>query len=160
MKLRRVSTWAAAIAIAATAIGVVGAGTAKANGPTPLCIYDSNICGYAHGSDPVEMIPQISSTTNWYYPGLYATAQIRQDNTTNCMQVDHDGGNVVIEAACKVASYQEWYDKGINVSGYIYYQFQSEWDPSLCLTYDASASGSILKVGGCGNDWYQTFVGP
>ena len=47
------------------------------------------------------------------------------------MQLDHAAGNTVIEATCAVATYQTW---ALSTAG----QFISAWDPSQCLTDNAS----------------------
>lgn len=71
--------------------------------------------------------------------------------------VDHNAGNIVIMTPCTGATYQSWNPDSFFVGSTLVTQYVSAWDPSLCLTYNAS--GANLKVGGCGNDWYQEFVG-
>lgn len=162
MKLGRIAAGAAASIIAAAAIGVGGTGTASAATQFAyLCILDQSantICAYGHGPNAIGMIPETGSTTNWYYPGIGGSGTIQQVNTHLCMQLDHNAGNIVIEAACNPnATYQQWTNfADLNTP----MTFISVWDPSLCLTYEQS--GKILKVGGCSNlsedpIWYQAF---
>jgi hypothetical protein len=160
---RRLAVMAASI-LAATAIaGVAGGGTASAAvaalvpPPAQLCLTDPQdnfLCAYGQGSNPIAMSAQVATTTNWYFP-TGGGGQISQENTTNCMQVDASIGYKVIEATCNGQSYQQWNvvdDPG--ATGY--YQFQSQYNLSDCLTFNADASQ--LEIGGCGStDWYQHF---
>lgn len=142
------------------ASGTLGAGTASAS-PTvnSLCIINNtenaDVCAIANGSNAIQMAAPQSSTTNWDFVSNSITAngpgELEQINTTSCMQVDHDKGNIVIMATCNGQSYQEWTITSLGD------QYESVWNPSLCLTYNAG--GHDLVVGGCGNDWYQEFTG-
>jgi hypothetical protein len=168
MKLGRMSTIAAACVMAVgTLIGVVGAGTASASGDSPLCTAEANgsqysVCAYGDGSNPVEMNLPLSTTTNWIYPNVSGThTPIKQVGTDLCMQLDHNAGNVVIEATCNGASYQDW--KNQYVSGTRSTMFFSEWNINtspLCLSYDIDG-GNILAADPCTFDttdaWYQQF---
>lgn len=156
MKRGMIASLAATAIMAATAIvGVADADTAKAASWTNLCVFSVDECAYANGSNAIETKPQFSSSTNWSYPapGNSAPEEIVQAKTDLCMQVDHDGGNIVIEATCTGASYQLWYNIGDGPANV----FTSDWDPSadLCLSYDFS--GEILKVDPCIISWYQNF---
>jgi hypothetical protein len=121
-----------------------------------MCIsWTTEVCAIANGSSAIEMVAPASNTTNLYPLGAGLEGEIEQQNTTSCMQLDASGGYIVIMATCTGASYQEWI--GVYNNTYAGVQYESKWDTSLCLTYNAN--GSDLKVGGCGNDWYQSFIG-
>jgi len=160
MKSGRIAVLAAAtVLVTASSVGAIGVGTASAQSYTYLCINnpaDVTYCAVADGSSAVKMeTEKVGTTTNWYWPaeGTGIPGTIEQAGPTVCMQVDADGGDIVIEAACNTEPYQEWYNLGPDPYGEM--QFQSEWNPNECLTYDAD--GAELKVGGCGPDWYQGF---
>ena len=158
MKSGRIAVLAAATVLAtASSVGAIGVGTASAQSYTYLCINNPagvTYCAVADGSSAVKMeTEKVGTTTNWYWPAYETPGTIEQADTTKCMQVDADGGDIVIEAACNTEPYQEWYNLGPDPYGDM--QFQSEWNPNECLTYDAD--GAELKVGGCGPDWYQGF---
>lgn len=173
--------------IVSVAIGVATAGMASASNTTSnLCVPDGiavgsvaqEACAYAQGPKAVRMlpVPPTTSITNWYYPtGGYA--QIRQAGTGLCLQLDHDAGNTVIEAACVTTaskpSYQEWEPIPMSVEeGSVFvYDFRSGWEATsadLCLSYDEAAPGKgttsqhgTLDVTKCssvpGELWYQNF---
>jgi hypothetical protein len=145
---------------AVAVVGVTGAGTALAYTPPAqpnfLCVFynGDEICAYAHASNPIGMTVPDDTTTNWYFP-VGGVGDIEQANTDNCMQVDHAAGNTVIEAQCNEQNYQEW-NVVDDVGATGYYQFQSEYAPSDCLSYNAD--GAELVIGGCGStDEYQHF---
>jgi hypothetical protein len=157
MRLVRIAAASAAVVMAAAAtIGIVRVGPASAAYEYgPLCVAtDDFICAVGNGSSAVHMWPD-PAATNWYESYEWnSPTELQQANTSQCMQVDHDAGNIVIEATCTGASYQTW-KIGYN-SNFGGYTFTSEWDPAECLTYNAD--GSDLVIGGCGNDWYQAFT--
>jgi len=108
MKPRRTSAIAAAGVMALGALfGISSAGPAAAASYTHLCVDrdGESLCAWANGSEqPVGVIYEPStgsSTTNWVYPTVDGTSgTISQADTSLCMQIDHDGGNVVREAPC------------------------------------------------------------
>jgi hypothetical protein len=159
---RRVAALAASMAVAVAVIGVAGGGTASAatiGGYDWLCVFTPvtvyQICAYANESNPVTMTIPASTTTNWYFPSG-GSSEIQQANTLNCMQVDHDNENKVIEAQCNnTVAYQLWTvvdDPGVAD----YFQWQSAYDKADCLSYNADAAD--LDIAPCGStDWYQHF---
>ena len=173
MKYSRIVALVASGVLAAAVVAGIAPLAAADEPPGPytyLCNYNENgneaiVCAYGNTkSTAVAMTQENSTSTNWYYPstdanGVGEEGVIQQAHTTLCLQVDADAGGIVIEAQCSYASYQEW--RPI----YKYFpfgesqiQFQSQWNTAECLTYDeTSASGGILKIGGCGDDWYQGF---
>lgn len=168
MKLRRIGVMVAAGMVATAITGALGVGTASAS-PTAdsLCIINSShsadVCAISNGSNAIKMLSPQGSTTNWNIvavaeaPNTQDLFEIEQENTTSCMQVNHNGGNIVIMASCGSQTYQLWFETAVSINGGIQLQFKSYWDTAECLTYNAN--GADLKVGGCGNDWYQAFVG-
>jgi hypothetical protein len=113
------------------------------------------VCAGDDGSNPVEMVVT-SFPTIWNWPDG-GKGEITVYGTDDCMQVDHDDSNHVIVATCTGASYQEWNIVN-DVSATGYYQFQTEWDPALCLAYDHD--GNNAWVVSCGStDWYEHWVG-
>lgn len=153
MMRRRIAAIVAAGALATTAIGIpIGVSSvAKASevGYDYLCV-DGATQECAYGASPIEIKPE---NTNWYYPVAGQIGEIRQANTDLCMQVDHDAGNIIVEATCTGASYQEWYGEPSGT------EFETQWNTTDCLTYDQS--GQNLDIHGCsdGSDpvWYQAF---
>jgi hypothetical protein len=165
MKSGRIAALAAAIVLAAgSSVATVGVGTASAQTYTYLCLnnlQDVTYCAVANGSSAIKMEEGLNpgTTTNWYWSSSRTQSSTIEQAATDpaqCMQVDADGGDIVIMAACSSSdpSYQQWVDIAPTGAGYL--QFESEWGPAAeCLTYDQDQQE--LKVGGCGNDWYQQF---
>ena len=154
MKARRALAAAAAVAIAAT-IGVFSAGAASAATPRPFCVNNSYTCAFPEGGNPVAMLyaagdPHIAE---WLFNGVNHNGQIQEDNTGLCMQLDANGGYIVIVAACNGASYQKWDPYVLNGS----VVYASEWDESQCLTYNANHER--LDTVACTGAWYQNFPG-
>lgn len=93
----------------------------------------------------------------WLYNGPNHPGQIQLDGGLDgvsiCMQLDHNAGNIVIYATCNGANYQKWdgFSAGTGREG-----FRSEWNTSLCLTYNESKN--YLDVVACDGQWYQAFV--
>ena len=140
----------------AAASGVVSAGPASASVNEEICVSTMHsVCAYAHGSNAVEMITQTGTTTNYWLNGAnHPPGQIQQADTSMCLQLDHAAGNIVIEAACNGASYQQWQASLSNSGGGL--AFSSSWNASLCLTYNESKA--ILDVVTCNGAWYQSFI--
>ena len=151
MKRRRIVAIVASGVLATTALGIqIGfSSVAKASqtGAQYLCV-EGAIDECAYGASPVEIKPE---NTNWYYP-YQGTGEIQQADTNRCMQVDHNDGNIILEATCTGAAYQEW---TIESNGY---QFQSRYNTADCLTYNQN--GQDLDIVACGNYWYQVFEYP
>lgn len=148
---------AAAVALAVSAVaaaGVIGAGTASAATPREFCVNNSSICAFPNGGSAVQMYEDSQGPNPlWLFNGVGHPGQIQQNGTGLCMQLDADGGYIVIEAACNGASYQKWDPSAVN--GYVVYA--SEWNANYCLTYNADLSR--LDVVGCDDKWYQNFPG-
>jgi hypothetical protein len=181
MKRGRTTTLAVAITMAAAALsGVVGATAAKAAAYSYLCVIENynNVisegqtpayyCAFAEGSgNTIQMRPEsTASMTNWEYPPIdtfessYEGAIGQAPAYSPCMQVNASGGNTVREAACgdgtPADQAENWLAEPVTgYDGIDGYMFQNEDEPTDCLTYDQSAE--ILKVGGCGGEWYQVF---
>jgi hypothetical protein len=160
MKLRTIIPFAVA-AVLALSTAVIGAGTAAAATPYSLClsaISKAPICALPKGSSPVEMCymynrnPDCPDFEGWLYNGLNHPGQIQQNGTSSCMQLDHNAGNLVIEATCNGASYQKWaaFDAGDGT-----WSFYSMWDTTQCLTYNEDHS--YLDTVTCNGAWYQSF---
>jgi hypothetical protein len=53
-----------------------------------------------------------SNTTNWVYPGMNSDGvfqgEIKQANTTLCLQLDHTDGDIVREAPCNDDLAEQW----------------------------------------------------
>lgn len=152
MKAKRAIAVAAAGTIAA-AVAVIGADTASAATPRPFCVGGYNACAIAEGSNPVFMPYGAIHVTSWLYNGVGHNGQIQENGTGLCMQLNHNAGNLVIEAACNGASYQQWDPYYLN--GSIVYA--SEWDYSQCLTYNRD--NRWLDTVPCTGAWYQNFPG-
>jgi hypothetical protein len=90
-------------------LAVLGAASATQSSKYYLCTTTQQLCAYARGSgNQVKMVPKasVSGLTNWYFP-TNGYGVIQQANTTECMQLDHAAGNIVIESGCNTsASYQ------------------------------------------------------
>lgn len=158
MKLKRISSVVAASLLAVVAvIGLSDTAKASLTSYTNLCVLDngSYVCAYSQGTgNTILMLPKSSTginTTNWYWPDTGTWNIIKEAGTNRCMQLDHAAGNTVIEATCAVATYQTWY---LSTAG----QFISAWDPSQCLTYNASQAK--LDTVTCNGQWYQRWWGP
>jgi hypothetical protein len=157
MKLKRISSVVAAGMLAIVGIGLSGPAKASETSYTNLCVSDngSYVCAYSQGAGiQILMISKATTginTTNWYWPDTNTTDEIREADTTLCMQLDHDAGNIVIEAACNGAPYQYWH---LTSSG----EFISAWDASQCLTYNKDHTS--LDTVTCNGAWYQSWWGP
>jgi hypothetical protein len=161
MKLRTIIPFAVA-AVLALSTAVIGAGTAAAATPTLLCIRDTNtvpLCAQPEGSSPVIMCevtrksgPDCPIFKGWLYNGLNHPGQIQQNGTSLCMQLDHNAGNLVIEATCNGASYQKW---AAFLAANGMWSYYSMWDPTQCLTFNADLAE--LDTVTCNGAWYQQF---
>jgi hypothetical protein len=153
--------------MAVAAMGVVYAGTASANASANYMCVNANdgggdICAFGARAvnSEIEMIPWASNWAPqmlWHYPtNPTSYAKISQDGTNLCMQLDHNAGNLIIEATCSTStpSYQEW----LPVATYNGDIFVSKWqaNPTLCLTYNAN-QGYLDAVTCNKNAWYQQF---
>lgn len=152
MKARRAIAAAAAIATAAT-IGVFSAGAASAATPRPFCVNNSSTCAFPEGASAVAMLYSAGDphTAQWLFNGVNHNGQIQEDGTGLCMQLDANGGYIVIVAACNGASYQKWDPYYFN--GNVVYA--SEWNKSQCLTYNRDLVR--LDTVTCNGAWYQNF---
>lgn len=155
MKRRRTAA-AVAAGLMAAATGLLGAGSASAASPQDLCVSGRNDCALIEGAqDNIWMLS--TGYASWLYnvPGHPGQIQLDGglDGVSICMQLDHDAGNTVIYATCNGASYQKWdgFSAGPGLEGFI-----SEWDTSLCLTYNESQN--YLDAVTCDGQWYQAFV--
>jgi hypothetical protein len=164
MKLRSIIPFAAA-AVMAISTAVIGAGAAAAATPSGLCVpgnYDA--CAVPEGSSPVRMCLWegwikmqglcTGSAEFWLYNGLNHTGQIQEAGTSSCMQLDHDAGNLVIEARCNGASYQKW--TAFLAPNGVDWMFYSMWDMNQCLTYNEDHQ--YLDTVACNGAWYQSFI--
>jgi hypothetical protein len=173
MKLRLTTILASAAVIFASVIAAVGtASPAHAEEETfyaAACLdypYTSvQYCALADGPGNELQIVQLhtSYTTNWWQPlgGLgNGSGFFQQADTDLCMQVDHNAGNVVIEAKCATAeSYQLWTPVySTDAYGTYIARYETNWNKSLCLSY--VADGQTFTVTSCGNYWYQWFLTP
>jgi hypothetical protein len=159
MKLSR-SIAIMAAGVMAAAIGVVSAPAASAATPDFFCVDYTQACAVPEASGPVKMGDYLAPVHTWLYNGPgHGPTQIQQNGADLCMQLDHAAGNLVIEAKCNGASYQKWQAKYIIVSANPANdgdEYMSEWDSSLCLTYNESKA--YLDAVTCqGNAWYQAF---
>ena len=152
MKARQAIVVAVASAIVA-ATGVIGVGTASAATPREFCVNNSLICAFPEGGNAVAMLQTNKLDPLWLYNGVNHPGQIQQAATGLCMQLDHNAGNIIIEAACNKASYQEW--NPYLLAGSVVYA--SVWDGSQCLTYNQDLSR--LDTVDCTGAWYQNFPG-
>ena len=123
MKPGRTPAVAAAGVMALGALfGISSAGPAAAASYTHLCVdrNGESLCAWANGSEqPVGVLYEPStgsSTTNWVYPTHNgASGTISQADTSLCMQINHDGGDVVREAPCSAGGTPEtWTNKSVN----------------------------------------------
>jgi hypothetical protein len=157
-------TVASAIGMSGLFAGAASAATASAAGPaaasasgtvasSPLCVDTTSFhaCASPEGlTAPITVLR--SGYGSWSYPLTPgSTGEIKQAGL--CMQLDHADGNIIEEAYCDQASFQEW--EQVRES-YFPVEFRSLWDLSLCLQYD-NALGNILVAGPCVNTWYQWF---
>jgi hypothetical protein len=146
MSLRyRIAALAAGLVAVAGLIATSGVGTASADLSTTykhLCTYADTLCAQAEG--PGQQVgtigPHTPGWTNWYYP-VSGYQPIIQADTDQCLEVDQEAGNTVIESGCdSTASYQEWKPYGSH-------EYFSRYD-SLCLT----KSGAKLVVSKCADN--------
>lgn len=155
--MKRRCTVAAVVAgLIAAAAGLAGAGPASAASPQDLCVVNTNVCALIEGAqDNIWMLS--TGYASWLYNGPNHPGQIQLDGGLDgvsiCMQLDHNAGNTVIYATCNGANYQKWagFSAGTGLEG-----FRSEWDTSLCLTYNESQN--YLDAVACDGKWYQEFV--
>jgi hypothetical protein len=152
---RRLLVMAASVT-AAAAVGVSGAAAASATPPSGswipwMCVNGTTEaqiggCAVGDGSSPVRVAASKTGvTTNWTtYEYKYDHQEIKQADTDLCMQLDAKK-DVVIEATCNGASYQEW-GPYVPKEGWVG-QVRSDWDRDVCLTYNQS--GHDLYVRGC-----------
>jgi hypothetical protein len=154
MKARRAIAAAAAVAIAATT-GVFSADAASAATPRLFCVNNMPVCALPQGGNAVAMLIAGGNPNSalWLFNGINHDGQIQENGTSLCMQLDANGGYIVIEAPCNKASYQEWDPYLLN--GSIVYG--SEWDESQCLTYNRDLNR--LDTVTCTGAWYQNFPG-
>lgn len=154
MKTSRAIAAAAAVAIAAT-IGGFGADAASAATARPFCVNNSYTCAFPEGANAVAMLYAAGDphTAQWLFNGVNHDGQIQEDGTGLCMQLDANGGYIVIVAACNGASYQKWDPYLLN--GNVVYA--SEWNEGQCLTYNADHER--LDTVACTGAWYQNFPG-
>jgi hypothetical protein len=152
MKARRAIAAAAAVAIAAT-IGVFSAGAAWAATSRPFCVNNSAFCAFPEGANAVAMLNTAGDphVAQWLFNGVNHNGQIQENGTSLCMQLDANGGYIVIVAACNQASYQKWDPRLLNGS----VVYASEWDESQCLTYNQDLER--LDTVACTGAWYQNF---
>lgn len=154
----RTSAIAAAGLLALSApFGISSAGPAAAASYTHLCVdrKGESLCAWANGSEqPVGVIYEPatgSSTTNWVHPTTNgATGSISQANTSLCMQINHNGGNVVREAPCDGGTPELWTNKYVNGRT----EFLSVWADNYyggqwCLTWEDNLNGSEAYVDPC-----------
>ena len=156
MKARRAIAVVAAVAIAAaTAIGVFSADAASAATGRAFCVNNSSICAFPEGGNAVAMLNAAGDphTALWLFNGVNHNGQIQEDDTSLCMQLDANGGYIVIVAACNKASYQQWDPYLLNGS----VVYASEWNESQCLTYNRDLNR--LDTVTCTGAWYQNFPG-
>jgi hypothetical protein len=161
MRLERTSVTAAAGVMALSAlVGTSSASPAAAAAPafTHLCVdrNGESLCAWANGSEqPVAVRYEPStgtSTTNWVYPTTNGgSGQISQAHTTLCMQINHDGGDVVREAPCADGGTPEMW-KNQYVGGRT--EFLSVWADAyygtqMCLTWQDNLAGSEAYVLPC-----------
>jgi hypothetical protein len=155
MNARRAIAVAAAGGLAA-ATAVIGAGAASAVSARPFCVNNTSICAFPNGGSVIGMHEDSQgSNPLWLFNGVNHDGQIQQNGTGLCMQLDHDGGNIVIEAACNKASYQEW-DPYV-LDGYVVYESEWNGDGAQCLTYNSDHNR--LDTVACTDAWYQNFPG-
>lgn len=154
MKRKRIVA-AVVAGLMAPATGFTGAGPAAAASPQDLCASTTNVCALIEGArDNIWMIS--TGYASWLYNVPNHPGQIQLDGGLGgvqvCMQLDHNGGNIVIYATCNGANYQKWagFSAGTGLEG-----FKSEWDLSLCLTYNESQN--YLDAVPCNGKWYQAF---
>lgn len=158
-KSRRLAMAAAALTTAA-AIGVISPGRASAASWYHMCVENpagAYYCAYAQGSGYVVGMyqPYAGETdmTNWYVNG---NGEIQQANTDLCMEINHDGGNVIREAPCEAVPYQQWTDwyNGRN-------WFESAWvygGANYNLTYNQDNSDlDVIPFNPQGIPWYELF---
>jgi hypothetical protein len=146
------------VAVAASAIaaatGAIGADTASAATPRGFCVDNIFICADPNGGNAVQMLEASQSPAPlWLFNEVDHPGQIQQNGTSLCMQLDADGGYIVIEATCNGASYQKWDPYLLNGS----VVYASEWDESECLTYNEDYAR--LDTVPCTGAWYQNFPG-
>jgi hypothetical protein len=95
-----------------------------------------------------------TDVTNWYLNG---NNEIQQANTNLCMEINHDGGNVIREAPCKAVSYQQWGEWTTGGANW----FNSAWSPDgnqYDLVYNQNNSDLDVIVNNFQNlPWYQLF---
>jgi hypothetical protein len=162
MRTSRRLALAAAVTLIAAAIGVIDSGKASATTFYYLCNKNTSgvyHCAYAQGSGYVVAMDQPyageTDMTRWY---LNANGEIEQGNTDLCMEINHDGGNVIREATCENVSYQNWEQNPIPGGGY---WFNSQWDPSgviYDLTYNQTNEDLDVIPNSSSYLWYETFT--
>ena len=90
--------------------------------------------------------------TNWY---SNSDQEIQQAGTDLCMQINHNAGNIVIEATCNGQAYQRWSFIGTDAGDIM----ESYYGSSLCLTYNQSKAW--VDVVGCNEtEWYEQWYTP
>jgi hypothetical protein len=151
---------ATAVAVLAAAATFGFSGSAQASETqgdwAPICVDNGDVPYCAYGTSPVEMIKNNAGngTTNWYYPNSGQIGEIKQANTNLCMQADESSGvNVIDEVTCTGASDQEWSVKTYSDGDF---NFESRWNTTDCLAWNASAGGLYLR--GCGDVYYESIV--
>jgi hypothetical protein len=149
------------VTILGALFAISSAGPAAAASYTHLCVDRSgeSLCAYAHGSEqPIAVIYEPatgSSTTNWVYPRTSgASGTISQANTGLCMQINHNGGDVVREAPCSDGGTPEAW-KNMYVNGRT--EFLSVWADDYyggqwCLTWVDNLSVSETYVLPCADN--------
>ena len=164
MKRRRTSAMAAAGVMALGALfGISSAGSAVAAAApySHLCVDrdGESLCAWANGSEqPVGVLYEPStgtSTTNWVYPTSVGGSggTISQADTTLCMQIDHDGGDVVREAPCSDGGTPEtWvnqYDAAAGRTEFLSVWADDYYGGQWCLTWEDNLTGSEAYVTPC-----------
>lgn len=177
MKRGRMSVTAAAGVLTLSAlIGITGASAASAESSTyhHLCVANGSesICADADGlGNPIAMLwsgDPSKSETNWYFPSPAGDVDlIKQANTSNCMQLEHQdsGGNVVDIvrlAPCQPGeAAEEWINSYDTYHGTDMTQFISLWaldnyGTDYCMTWLDGLSASEPVIRPCqGGDYTQ-----
>jgi hypothetical protein len=152
---------ATAVAVLATAAMFGFSGSAQASETqgdwAPICMEQNGAApDCAYGTSPVEMIKDTPGigVTNWYYPASGQIGEIKQANTNRCMQADESSAeNVIVEVTCTGNSDQEFSVKTYSDGNF---SFESRWNTTDCLAWNASADGLYLR--GCGDVYYESIV--
>lgn len=149
--------WAAAMAIAATALSVAGTGSALASSRsfTPAnATFVGSICDNNNGACLKAGTPvTVNGFTNWYRVpdgtiGGLPFYEFQQDGTNNCLTFNADQGYVDMHTCSSLAS-QKWHP--LVTDGYRF-MFNDYAGSGVCL---ADVSG-IAKLRSTCDPWFYT----